>query len=273
MEIKQVFDRDLESYSGLFDRQWAESLLNQFKNTKIYEPLFELLFAWREMDMVYQTPWLFVHKNKAFGDSFARAFERTRPDFFAGLIARLHHEMISYLHTDQMDLLARIVGKIAADVQVKAEKEPVEIDRNFLWEKYFEEAGIRFSISGTLKYCFSNICHAYEVFVLRVYKLAAKKDDYRIHGKDFSKDLNQLFGSEFSQVFWKDRKTACARLIRNALVHNGGRVTKDLQGKNHGVCVYEDRLQILPKDCRELYLHLKEQVERMIPILTAKINS
>ena len=54
-----------------------------------------------------------------------------------------------------------------------------------------------------------------------------------------------------------------ARLVRHALVHNGGRLTPPLKGRKHALMVEADEIQIMAPDTTELFGHLKLAASRL----------
>jgi hypothetical protein len=61
----------------------------------------------------------------------------------------------------------------------------------------------------------------------------------------------------------RDPQINLARLTRNALAHNGGRMTEELQNEEHTFVIEGDEIQINSDHTTSLYRHLASKVMKV----------
>ena len=133
------------------------------------------------------------------------------------------------------------------------------------WEKMLEIPVIRVGLWGAERICFSALFHAYENFVRHVFGLITHNDPgYRIKDlKAFPSDFEKAFGAELAQTCLNDVEVRNARIVRNAVAHNGGRNTDELRKVQHDFPIHDDQIQITTQHTRTLHQSLKERSLRL----------
>jgi hypothetical protein len=100
------------------------------------------------------------------------------------------------------------------------------------------------------------IFSAYEDYIISLLKLASGDPNIRITDRDINKKFRGTFGDLVESV-WLDSRIQKAQLMRHALMHAGGRVTKKLECQEIPVEVHEGYLHIFPEHNQALYDLLK----------------
>lgn len=111
------------------------------------------------------------------------------------------------------------------------------------------------------KTSYAELYFAYECFVVKCLKLVSGNFSKKFSSANaISSGLNEHFGNLIKDECWQDDPVWIARLIRNAIVHHGARITDKLQeaGPRLKVRTLDDRLQIFPEDVRQLFHDLKQ---------------
>jgi len=78
------------------------------------------------------------------------------------------------------------------------------------------------------------------------------------------RDAGRAFGSKVAADCLTSPPVMIARLVRNALAHDGGRETVHLKGMSHGLAVEQGVLQIMAPDTRELFNRLKRRALKLV---------
>jgi hypothetical protein len=76
-------------------------------------------------------------------------------------------------------------------------------------------------------------------------------------------DAKAAFGEATADYCLTDQAVEAARLVRNALAHNGGRVTDELKTVSHGIDIVDQLLQVMPDDNRKLFDALKKRAFKL----------
>ena len=143
-------------------------------------------------------------------------------------------------------------------------KESVIAKYGPLWDDLVELEAFHISVWGSERMCYGAIYYAYEWYLRECVRIQRGDPEYKVHrAEDFKRDLKQAFPGDWSHVCWSDQKINMARLTRNALVHNGGRITADLARQPHDFLLQGDEIQIGARDTTELYNLLKERALRI----------
>ena len=88
--------------------------------------------------------------------------------------------------------------------------------------------------------------------------------DCRTSDRDFNQRLRSAFGDDVARQCWLNGDIAIVRDVRHALSHAGGRVTKRLENKKHGIKVLNGQLHIVPEDNRRTIKTLRPGVKALV---------
>jgi hypothetical protein len=133
--------------------------------------------------------------------------------------------------------------------------------RDDYWELFVAENVFHTSLWGLERLCYGGLYYSYECYLTQCLRLKRRKPDYR--WKRFDQcflDFQAAFGSTLAESCLKDGEINIARLTRNALAHNGGRITKEFEGLTHTFCIEGGEIQINAEHTTSLFHKLKDQV-------------
>jgi hypothetical protein len=116
------------------------------------------------------------------------------------------------------------------------------------------------------------MCQHYRVCVLvRLYRIIAVQPDYRMNNaKQFRAEFGKIFTSELRDYCF-DGEINVARLVRNALAHNGGRETEELRKEKHQYHIEGGEIQIIPSNTTALFNLLKERATKVVTEAVARL--
>jgi hypothetical protein len=77
-------------------------------------------------------------------------------------------------------------------------------------------------------------------------------------------EVEKHFGQQVAQDCLNAPEVRAARLVRNALAHNGGKETDELKKIQHGIRVEGGVLQIMAPDTRRLFDVLKDRAYKLV---------
>jgi hypothetical protein len=123
---------------------------------------------------------------------------------------------------------------------------------------------LKVSIWGAQRTCYAALYFAYENFFTECLRLAKNDEDYHTgRHEEFKKQLTAEFGKDIVDGCF-DTPVEIARLARNALAHNGGKVTKLLKAQKHDLLVdHEGKIHIVAAHNANLFNILKPRAQRL----------
>ncbi len=127
-----------------------------------------------------------------------------------------------------------------------------------IWSDLIDQPEFVLSICGSQRLCYAGVYFAYENFVRQCTSLATGTDEVEYHN-NFTKqeeDMRMVFGDTTTDRV-ADQQVNIARLVRNALVHAGGRIGNELRKIPHGLALENDVLQVMAPDTSRLFGQLK----------------
>jgi hypothetical protein len=271
-EIKNIaIDDRLGSYKPYYDHGWAQRILEVTANTPLDPIVFDLTVAFRGIVNTHILPWLMVQNLKGFAVGMSKAYEPVALQFVAIVAEKLSGRMSTTLrHMQKKDLEAnlQLLFQETMANREKAVTQAGDFDVDGYWEKTLANSEFQLSLWGSQRLCYGGFYYAYEDFLLRVFKLVKADPNYRIQDK-FPKDFSDAFGVSLSDYCWSDPKVLAARFIRHALVHAGGRETKDVKSVKHGIKVTDGELQIMAPDTVALFVLLKERALKLVEVVAS----
>jgi len=125
---------------------------------------------------------------------------------------------------------------------------------------------------GSQRLVYGALYHAYEDFIRHCVGIIDGTNYFR--GDDLFGAVRTAFGRNGKAVVsacLEDELVTIARLARNAIAHNGGKVTEKLLRKNHHFKIVANEIQITPDDNRELFNTLKGNVDTLTDHALAKL--
>jgi hypothetical protein len=259
-------DTRLESYRSFFDHAWAKSILDVANGTKLDQMVFGLCLSWRSVANTHTMPWLLatmvqgavdnnLHTSEPFGKKWVSAVRE-------GLVRRMGDS----LRHMQRKQLQHVLDELYTEIE-SIDTRSVTCGCDAMWEGFLEKSEFQFALLGSQRMCYGALYYAYEHFLVRCVGLAKSDHKYRLpRRREFEQHLTEVFGDDICRECWKDAQINLARVTRNALVHNGCRVTDDLKKMNHPFPVHDDELQIMAPDTSGLFNLLKDRALRVTEV-------
>lgn len=280
-----LIDPNLSSYENFFDRDWAKSTFAAVKNTPLEEAVNGLIVAWRSTNGAHILPSLMAKSLKTFAEGEMGGNLRFRESYLGtvvkGLVKKLEGMMQYSLKHNQRQALNRAVTRIEKEgyEAIKIAQSQAQFDVSGYWN-ILTNSEFRFSILGTQRINYGSLFFAYEDFLANV----IRTEEPTYSSKDKKNPIHVAFPHHFGEPLgdfcWNHDEVVLARLVRNALAHNGGRFGKDLekyatrfvdvtgtdkpllQGDQFNLV--DGKIQITPDNTTYLFGVLKERVTKIV---------
>lgn len=246
-----LVDDRLEVYRTIFNHAWAKQLLEMVDGTKLDSPFFELSINWRAAVNTHAFPWMMMNSMASLWESHIQERGFT-PRFVSVMAKEIPRRMGGKMTNMARKRLAQVLQDVTDEIHKNIENEPdAKLDANDMW-RYFqgdEAWELRVAIWGSQRFCFGALYHAFENYCREV--LAIKKGDPHYRFRTFQQLIDHTtaeFGQVVADKCLNDDFLDVARMVRNALAHNGGKETKEMieycRTKPHGFTVTDGVLQI-----------------------------
>lgn len=266
--MKIRFDNNLDSYQGFFDHSWMKQLSILTIDSQLENATMALGASWKGASNVRRMPWLMMIGLKDAVENFSNYHQPIPIQVLSVLIEKiakgLERNAITLIGSERRALIKEI-QQIETELLQGRSKNPLEIDEHHLWRQYLgqDEFLLCLWMSEINAYC--SIYFAYENFLINAIKTLGKFENLRSI-KLAVKKTTELFDNELTKILWKDETVKKARLIRNALVHNGGKITDELKRYSDQLLLEDGQIVIMPEQTNQLYSTLKDKITRFCQI-------
>jgi hypothetical protein len=259
MQGSICIDDHLEAYGTFFRDDFARRVLDASKRSERLDRIaFDLVSAWRSASYSGALPAVLVMTLKSFHDGYAneprsagmlKYSELVLSQLCLAIPALTSNEKLSRaIQSSILDISCRI---IEVDKSVK-----LDFDLQAAWQDYLKTTPFQMGVHALMRQTYLAIFSAYEDYIISLLKLASGDPNIRITSQEFNKKFRGTFGKLVDSV-WFDSRIQKAKLVRHALMHAGGRVTKDLKCQEIPVLVHEGYLHVFPEHNQALYDLLK----------------
>jgi hypothetical protein len=249
----------LEAYGTFFRDDFAKKALEASKRSeKLDRIAFDLVCAWRSASYSGALPAVLVMTLKSFHDGYTneprsagmlKYSEAVLSQLYLAVPALTSNEKLSRsIQSSILDISCRVVE---VDKSLK-----LDLDLEAAWQDYLKLIPFQLGVHALMRQTYLAIFSAYENYIISLLKLASGDPNIRITSQDFNKKFRNAFG-DLVESLWFDPRIQKAKLVRHALMHAGGRVTKDLECHDIPVKVHEGYLHISPEHNQALYDLLK----------------
>jgi hypothetical protein len=281
-----LIDPNLDSYQQFFDHKWAESMFKAVEFSPLREAANALMIGWRTANGAHLLPWLMVQSLRRFAEGELNGSLRFRTSYsgevIKGIAAKLESRMQYSLKPDQRATLKRVVAKIEQEAHeaFRTAQAKAGFPLQGYWTFLTHTAEFQFSILGTQRINYGSLFFAYEDFLANV--IRTKEPTYS--SKDKKNAIHVAFplhfGDSLANFCWKHDEVTLARLVRNALAHNGWRFGADLDNykarfvdatgvtnpklQDDLFILVDGKIQITPGNTKYLFGVLKERVTRIV---------
>ena|GEM_PF-2599970 len=281
---RPLIDQHLDSYKGFFDHEWSRRIFEAVRTSSLEDPVWELMLAWRSANGVHLLPWLMVESLRKFATGEIEGSLQYRASYaeevIKGVVNKIAEAMHYSLTQEQRSNLKRVVTKIEKEAAgtIKTAKEQVAFDVERYWASLLPLSEFQFSILGTQRTNYGSLFFAYEDFLANV--IRTKEPTYSSKKKPIKETFAVHFGESLTDFCWNHDEVNLARLVRNALAHNGSRFGRDLEKykarfvdathmdkallRGDRFNLVDGIIQITPDNTAYLFSVLKERVTQIV---------
>jgi hypothetical protein len=254
-------DDRLESYKTFFDHDWSRRISDLASGTALEKAVWTLAISWKGAANTHAMPGLMMHSMYNLWQSFVNGDHAFAPALVTALADRLPAEMGSSLSNMRRKQLSSVIRHIAEQVKDATTNAASAFDLKTLWSDFLSPDIQEFHLSlwGSQRLCYGAVYHAYENFIRQCVGIARKEPDYQALFAQLVRDGKAAFGETVTAYCLEDQVVTAARLTRNALAHNGGRMTDRLRRIPHDLVVENEEIQIMPPHTRKLFDELKQR--------------
>jgi hypothetical protein len=267
LKINIKIDERVDAYASFFDHSWSRAIDALVFGSKLEEPVFALSVNWKAAANAQLLPWLMMHSIKEFWRGNIEGQMSGSERSFWILAQQIPAAMRESLSNMKRKKLTEIINENAQRVKQAGEQEEQDLNTQALLSTFLKSRGgdeLSLGIWGSQRIVYGAIFHAYENFVRCALGLARNEPDYRAFNiKTLVSDSKAAFGDETAKYCLTDDCVEVARLVRNALAHNGGKLTPELEKLAHGIEVVDGQLQIMPENNRKLFHQLKDRASKL----------
>ncbi|TWT47753.1 hypothetical protein Pla111_13730 [Botrimarina hoheduenensis] len=257
-------DSNLDSYRDFFTTEQGQALYSRMHpgNASLID---DLGFAWRAAAYAAALPGQVTGQIPAFLDGLNRSpqfadSQLTTMERVLGILAQRLPTVTAdpKLLRDLKKTVLDILGELAS----ARTKHPLHIEQNDLWEQFLGTAEFQFYVVSSQRFCYLTTYAAYEAFLVGVARTKTGDDSIRSSDRNpsFATRLDQAIGESTSSKCWSAEPVKIAREIRNALMHERGCVTRQLEQYRSKLRLEGDEIQLWPSDNRRLFEDLLERV-------------
>jgi len=279
-----LIDPNLDSYKQFFDHKWAEHMFKAVESSPLNDAVCTLMVAWRSANGSHMLPWLMAESLRSFAVGEGNGSLRYRANYSSevikGVVGKIESRMHHSLKIDQRRVLKRVVTKIEEEAHdaFKAAQSKMEFPLTGYWGSLTHSSEFQFAILGTQRTNYGSLFFAYEDFLANV--IRTKEPTYSSKKEYINVGLAQNFGDPLADFCWNHDEVTLARLVRNALAHNGGRFGKDLEKykkrfteatgttapvlRDDSFIIVDDKIQIVPGNTTYLFGVLKARVTKIV---------
>lgn len=279
-----LIDPNLSSYEKFFDHDWVEGIFAAVKNTPLELAVNGVVMAWRSTNGAHILPWLMAENLKRYSQGELEGSLRYRESYadkvIKGVVDKIEGMMQYSLKFDQRRALRRAVERIEKEgyEAVKTARDQVQFDVDGYWKFLVNASEFQFSILGIQRINYGSLFFAYEDFLANV--IRTKEPTYSSKKEPIKAGFARHFGDPLTDFCWNHDEVDLARLVRNALAHNGGRFGKDLEKfkarftdvtgadkvllRGNKFNLVDNKIQITPDNTTYLFGVLKERVTKIV---------
>ncbi|MBR9804239.1 hypothetical protein GYB59_22215 [bacterium] len=272
--IKEIkVDDRMESYCRFYSGEWAFELSKKTAGASKLKVLFDdLWITLKGISNMFSIPQLSVDLTEMYFRGMERHIIRnsTVLELINHISARV--EQRNVLSQGVLTALKKEMLDISSELKEKTKNLTLPFTRSELWDSIVkvetnEEHNsprneYRLAIWSTCRICFSSLFFAYEDFFCGC--IEAKTGRRPRTGKGFNELCVEVLGDTLAEDCWCNDAIVNARLIRNSIVHAGGRVTSELENRMHGMDVIDGEIQVLPTDVKCLYNLIENNVTSLV---------
>lgn len=254
-----------ESYDGFFDHDWARLIGRKAKGSILEQAVFEIATSWKAASNARRLPLLAVQLVKSGIEGVVNTRTPMPLEAIRGLCdwiqrgggRRPDGKRRLRLPKDARQEIVKQIRTIEDRVQ-EADLN-IQIPEDTIWNSLIENPEMQLSLWASEQNAFCAVYFGYESFMIRTMKLLTERESLRTN--QLESTLTGKFNRDTAKYLWKNMDRHLAEMKRDAFVHNGGRITKSLQGCKAKLSMVDDeQFVVLPEETNELFDFFKERV-------------
>lgn len=254
-------DENIEHYIGFFDHKWVNELFVIIKDTRMENPILNLTSEWKGISNARQLPWLMMHGLK---DSIDEALNSHTPFPLRTLHVLLErisngaeHQQLNISDQNRQIVISEI-RKIENEIIEAIRLKPYNGDLDKIWKAYVESSDVRIGLWMSEVNAFAGVYFAYEHFLISTIKMIGNLPFLRTN--KLAEEMAKYLGKAVVITCWDDEQVNLARCIRNAVVHNGRKVTKELEQYRKNIDINDGEIALTAYQTTALFNMLKKRV-------------
>ncbi|MFN6399003.1 MAG: hypothetical protein ACK449_03830 [Planctomycetota bacterium] len=259
MQGSLMIDTRKEAYGTFFKDDFAKKAFEVSDDcNELRRPVFDLISAWRSTSYSGALPSVLVMTLKSFHDGYANEPSSAGMLRYSEVVlAKLCLEIPALTENGELcrSLQSRIVD-ISAQIVEADRATKLELDSESAWQEYLKLHPFVMGVHATMRQTYLAIFGAYENYIVSLLKIGLGGAPVRVTDRDFTKKFRDVFG-DLVESAWLEPRILVAKRVRHAIIHAGGRVTRDLEGQKIPVVVHDDHLHVYPEHNKALYDVLK----------------
>jgi len=263
-------DERIELYQPFFDNDWAGRTMQASSHTRFRGPVFDLVRNWQAASHAHALPWIMA---KCLETTKSSILEDAVPSSIAtiGAIRGVLVEKLRSKGENVRPTLERRLHSCVTEIDQEAQRS-LQSAREYtlattptFWSAFVAERPFAVTLWSIERMCYGSLYYTYEWFLTECLRIALQKSDYRARGqKEVAADMKSAFGGAICESCWNCHEVSIARLVRHALAHNSGRVTKELRGCKHGFRVSSNEIQVMAEHTHSLFQTLKAKIDELL---------
>jgi hypothetical protein len=228
-------DDRIQMYKSFLDYDWVGTLEKAVRGTGLEAAIISLLFGWKATANAFAMPFFMLHSMKNFEEGYLRGRD-SMPEEKLRLLANALPERMAAKHklswTKQRQFSAMIAEILE---EAKRSVKTLEVlDMNETFKGYLHGPGgteLQLAVVGLCQICYGATFHAYEHFVTECIRWATGDKAFKAFNFSMIVKAAKVFGDDVCDFSLTHERVQLARAVRNALAHDGGRVSPDMFGK------------------------------------------
>jgi len=280
-----LVDRNHDSYKKFFDHDWCRRMFEAVENSPMKKPVADLMIALRSANGAYVLPWLEVESLRSYADGEILGSLKHRATYAEEVIKRVLEKIEAAMHFsldhDQRSNLKRFVANAEKEAYdaIRTARSQVKMDVAAYWDFLTSTSEFQFSLFGTQYITYGYLFFAYEDFLSKIIRI--KEPNYSTKKKPINEAFEKHWGAPLTEFCWNHDEVQLAKLVRNALVHNGGDFGPDLEKRYKTrfvdvsgqrapliecarFLVVKGKIQITPDNTRYLFGVVKERLTKIV---------
>jgi hypothetical protein len=263
-------DNRLDSYQSFLDHLWIRETNRLVKGTKLDLPVFDLTFSWKGSANARRMPFMMIDVLKSWTNGFSKARKPFTQEVMESFSARVAENIKDPpLSEAQRRQMTSFLNEVQDLIQNKLDQNPFPVDDYLsgFWKWLIEGEAKSETVLALWKSevnAYVGLYYAYEDFLRQCMCIAKVQQDYRITFRRFGDDLAAEFGIGIRDLCWFDERVNVSRLVRNAILHNGARLTPELEPLRRHLNLGGDEIHILAPDTTQLFELLKVRVSAFV---------